>query len=62
MAKKQPKEKVKCIDCERSELMQRDNNPIIAKCPFLLYRQVANAIRECSSYKKSYTTKNIKKF
>lgn len=62
MAKKAPKEKVKCIDCAHSELMQRDSNPIIAKCPFLLYRQVANSVRECGSYKKSYTTKNIKKF
>lgn len=61
MAKKEPKAKVKCIDCIHSELTQWDNNPVIAKCPFLLYRQVANAIRECNKYQKSYHVKNIKK-
>lgn len=62
MAKKKEVEKVKCLDCKRSELMQWDNNPIIAKCPHRLYRQVANSLRECGLYSKSYTKKDIKMF
>lgn len=52
MAKKEPKQKVKCFDCKHPELMQWDNNPIIAKCPHLLYRQVANTLRTCSLFAK----------
>lgn len=62
MAKKKEKEKVRCIECFHAELMQWDNNPIISKCPFLLYRQVANSVRECESFKKSFSEKPIKKF
>ena len=61
MAKKAEKQRVKCIDCERSELMQWDNNPVIAKCPYLLYKQVANAFRTCVRHKKSFSSKPIKK-
>ena len=52
MAKKE-KVKVRCIDCRHPKLMQWDNNPVIAKCPFLLYKQVANALRECELFSKT---------
>lgn len=58
MAKKQSN-KVKCIECRHSELTQKGNNPVIAKCPFLLYRQVANSIRECERFAKALSGKTI---
>lgn len=62
MAKKQEAEKVRCIECEHSELMQWDNNPVIARCPFLLYRQVANILRVCNRYDNASSTKHITKY
>lgn len=62
MAKKQEKVKVRCIECKHPELMQWDNNPVIAKGPFLLYRQVANSLRECDLFSKTMFQKEIKKF
>ena len=62
MAKKQEKVKVRCIECKHPELMQWDNNPVIAKCPFLLYRQVANSLRECDLFSKTMFKKEIKKY
>jgi hypothetical protein len=59
MAKKKEKVKVKCIDCKHPELMQWDNNPIIAKCPYLLYKQVANSLRECDMYTKTLLRNEI---
>ena len=50
MAKKTDKEKVRCIDCIHAELMQWYNNPVIAKCPFTQYKQVANAVRTCGDF------------
>ena len=60
MAKKE-KVKVRCIECEHPELMQWDNTPIIAKCPFLIYKQVANILRECGMFSKTMFQKEIKK-
>ena len=62
MAKKKEKEKVRCVECKHSELMRWDNNPVIAKCPFLLYKQVANSLRECGSFSKTLFQKKIEKF
>lgn len=62
MAKKQTKASVRCIECQFAQLFQRDNNPVIAKCPYLLYRQVANALRLCQNFVKSATPKQITKF
>ena len=61
MAKKQQKEKVRCINCIHSELFQWDENPVIAKCPNLLYRQVANAQRTCDNYIAAKLAKEITK-
>lgn len=61
MAKKE-KVKVRCIECKHPELMQWDNNPVIAKCPYLLYKQVANSLRECDLFSKTMFKKEIKKF
>lgn len=61
MAKKEAKPKVRCFDCANAELMQWDKNPVIAKCPYLLYRQVANSFRYCTNYQKSSSTKKITK-
>lgn len=61
MAKKTEKEKVRCINCIHSELFQWDSNPVIAKCPNLLYRQVANVLRICDNYSKALSPKEIKK-
>ena len=58
MAKKQSS-KVKCIECRHADLTQRGNNPVIAKCPFLLYRQVANSIRECERFAKALSETTI---
>jgi hypothetical protein len=62
MAKKEAKPKVKCFDCKKPELFQWDNNPIIAKCPHLLYRQVANALRTCNLFEKRIKEPIIKHF
>lgn len=61
MAKKTEKEKVRCINCIHSELFQWDENPVIARCPNLLYRQVANVLRTCDNYSKALSPKRIKK-
>ena len=60
MAKKE-KVKARCIECKHPELMQLYNNRIIAKCPFLLYKQVANVLRECGMFSKTMFQKEIKK-
>jgi len=60
MAKKEIKQKVRCIDCRLPELMQWDNNPIIAKCPNRLYKQVANSLRDCSCFERRTKEPNIK--
>lgn len=62
MAKKAPKERVRCIECQFAQLFQRDNNPVIAKCPYLLYRQVANSWRLCQIFVKAVSPKQITKF
>lgn len=62
MAKKQEAEKVRCIECLHSELMQWDKDPIIAKCPLRLYRQVANTLRICKEFEPAKGEKHITKY
>lgn len=53
--------RVRCIECRHPQLFQWDNNPVIAKCPFLLYRQVANSPRACDQFEKAPFKKQITK-
>lgn len=52
MAKKEPKENIRCIDCKKAFLMQWDKNPIIAQCR-TEGRQVANAVHSCKHFVKA---------
>lgn len=56
------KELVDCITCDRSELMQWGNDPIIASCEAKHSREVARVKRPCEYYNKSKRVKQIKKF
>lgn len=59
--KKEEKEKVCCMTCEKAALLQWDNNPVIAHCRKSAYPNVANTPRFCSYYKKSLKTPKINK-
>ena len=61
MAKKE-KQRVRCIDCKHSELTQRNNDPVISRCEFQLYRQVARPFRICEHYIKATGQKKITKY
>lgn len=61
MAKKEPKENIRCIDCKKAFLMQWDNNPIISQCQ-KAGRMVANTPHDCKSFVKTENKKPIKHY
>lgn len=52
MAKKEPKQMVRCFDCKEAKLLQWGNNPVISMCKYRLYKDVANTPRQCSHFAK----------
>jgi hypothetical protein len=52
MAKKEPKQMVRCFDCKEAKLLQWGNNPVISMCKYRLYKDVANTPRRCDYYSK----------
>lgn len=52
MAKKEPKQMVRCFDCKEAKLLQWGNNPVISMCKYRLYKDVANTPRQCNHFSK----------
>ncbi len=55
--KKENKELVRCMDCERAALLQWDNNPVISHCRVSSYPNVANTPRFCNDFKQRISKK-----
>ena len=60
MAKKETKQKVRCIDCKNGTLMQWYKNPVVVQCPHLNCRDVASTLRYCTYFKQSTGEPEIK--